>query len=191
MTTDVCVATSDISRITTAQSPGSAHTSTGDLTLRNTCHIGASCRGSPCPCMACSGIACWDRITETARPAMTGQHDIASAGQHGKRPRCAVHSARAEVMSSSSSCGCSCCSCCSSAAPPDAEPILPLDIWASIRAAGVYWSHGSSRSASLEKAMSFADHWDLFEASALLPPVRRYSISYAPGPCGQQHSRPM
>ena len=171
------------SRITTAQSPGSAHTSTGDLTLRNT--VSHRCE---LPCMACSGIACWDRITETARPAMAGQHDIASAGQHGKRPRCAVHSARAEVMSSSSSCG---CSCCSSAAPPDAQPILPLDIWASIRAAGVYWSHGSSRSASLEKAMSFADHWDLFEASALLPPVRRYSISYAPGPCGQRHSRPM
>lgn len=72
---------------------------------------------------------------QTARPAMTGQHDIASADQHGKRPRCAVHSARAEVMSSSSSCG---CSCCSSAAPPDAERILPLDRWASIRAAGVY-----------------------------------------------------
>jgi hypothetical protein len=72
---------------------------------------------------------------QTARPAMTGQHDIASADQHGKRPRCAVHSARAEVMSSSSSCG---CSCCSSAAPPDAERILPLDIRASIRAAGVY-----------------------------------------------------
>ena len=47
--TDTCVLRHRTSRITTAQSPGSAHTSTGDLTLRNTCHIGASCRAWHAP----------------------------------------------------------------------------------------------------------------------------------------------